>query len=46
MADTKNAFRLLIVKKDISPILPTLEEISTDEQKAQYYQEMHYLYSN
>jgi hypothetical protein len=42
MGDTKNAFRLLIVKKDISPMLPTIEDILTLEQKAQYYQEMHY----
>ena len=42
MKDTKNAFRLLIVKKDITPMLPTLEDILTDEEKAKYYQEMHY----
>jgi len=42
MGDTKNSFRLIIVKKDISPMLPTLEDTLTDEQKEQYYQEMHY----
>lgn len=42
MGDTKEAFRLLIVKKDITPMLPTIEDILTEEQKAQYYQEMHY----
>jgi len=42
MGDTKEAFRLLIVKKDITPMLPTLEETLTDEEKAKYYQEMHY----
>ncbi len=42
MTNTKNAFRLIIVKKDITPMLPTLEETLTDEQKAKYYQEMHY----
>ena len=42
MADTKNAFRLIIVKKDITPMFTELEEILTDEQKAKYYQEMHY----
>jgi len=42
MKDTKNAFRLIIVKKDITPMLPTLEETLTDEEKAKYYQEMHY----
>ena len=42
MGDTKKAFRLLIVKKDITPMFTELEEILTDEQKAQYYQELHY----
>lgn len=42
MIDTKNAFRLIIVKKDITPMLPTLEDTLTDEEKAQYYQELHY----
>ena len=42
MTDTENAFRLLIVKKDITPMFTELEEILTDDQKAQYYQEMHY----
>lgn len=42
MTDTNNAFRLIIVKKDITPMLPTLEDILTDEEKAQYYQELHY----
>jgi rRNA-processing protein FCF1 len=42
MTDTKAAFRLLIVKKDITPMLPTLEDTLTDEEKAKYYQEMHY----
>ena len=42
MGKTNNSFRLIIVKKDITPILPTLEETLTDEQREQYYQEMHY----
>ena len=42
MGNTKNSFRLIIVKKDITPMLPTLEDTLTDEQKEQYYQEMHY----
>ncbi len=42
MGDTKKAFRLLIVKKDITPMFTELEEVLTDEQKEQYYQELHY----
>lgn len=42
MKDTENAFRLIIVKKDITPMLPTLEDTLTDEEKAQYYQELYY----
>ena len=42
MGNTKKAFRLLIVKKDITPMFTELEEILTDEQKEQYYQELHY----
>ena len=42
MKDTNNAFRLLIIKKDITPMFTELEEILTDEQKEQYYQELHY----
>jgi len=42
MGDTKNAFRMIVVKKDITPMFKELEEVLTDEQKEQYYQEMHY----
>jgi len=42
MKETQNAFRLIIVKKDITPMLPTLEDTLADEEKAKYYQEMHY----
>ena len=42
MGDTKKAFRLLIVKKDITPMFKELKEILTEEEKAQYYQELHY----
>jgi len=42
MANTKNAFRLIIVKKDITPMFPEFKETLSDEEKAKYYQEMHY----
>lgn len=42
MGDTNNSFRMIVVKKDISPMLPTLEEILTDEEKLQYAKELYY----
>lgn len=41
MNDSDNAFRLIVVKKQITPILPTLEEILTEEEKLHYARE-HY----
>jgi len=42
MGETKNAFKMIVVKKDITPMFKELEESLTDEEKAQYYQELHY----
>jgi len=41
MNDSDNAFRLIVVKKQITPILPTLEEILSEEEKLHYARE-HY----
>ena len=41
MNGSKKAFRLIVVKKQITPILPTLEETLTEEEKLQYARE-HY----
>jgi len=42
MNGTDNSFRMVVVKKDITPILPTLEEILTDDEKLQYAKELYY----
>ena len=42
MNGTNNAFRMIVVKKDISPMLPTLEDCLYDEQKLKYAKELHY----
>ena len=41
MNESKKAFRLIVVKKQITPILPTLEEMFTQEELLQYMRE-HY----
>ena len=41
MNESKNAFRLIVVRKRITPILPTLEDTLTEEEKLQYARE-HY----
>ena len=41
MNEGKNAFRLITIKKKITPILPTLEEMLSEEEKLQYARE-HY----
>lgn len=41
MNNSNNAFRLIVVKKQITPILPTLEEMLTEEEKLRYARE-HY----
>jgi hypothetical protein len=42
MQDTKEAFRMIVIKKDITPILPTLEEYISDKVMMQYQDEIYY----
>ena len=42
MEKTDNAFRMIVVKKDITPILPNLEGYISDEVKAKYEDERYY----
>lgn len=42
MSGTNNAFRMIVVQKDISPMLPTIEDCLSDEQKLEYAKELHY----
>lgn len=42
MQDTDNAFRMIVIKKDITPILPTMEEYISDEMMMQYQDEIYY----
>ena len=42
MKDTDNAFRMIVVKKDITPILPTMEGYISDEVMKQHRDEMYY----
>ncbi len=42
MQDTDNAFRMIVVKKDITPTLPTLEEYISDEVMMQHQDEIYY----
>lgn len=42
MTHTNNAFRMIVIKKDITPILPTLQEYISDEVMMQYQDEIYY----
>ena len=42
MLDTDNAFRMIVIKKDITPLLPTMEEYICDEVMMQYQDEIYY----
>ncbi len=42
MQDTDNAFRMIVIKKDITPVLPTLEEYISDEVMMQHQDEIYY----
>ena len=42
MQDTNNAFRMIVIKKDITPILPTMHEYISDEVMMQYQNEIYY----
>ncbi len=42
MQDTDNAFRMIVIKKDITPTLPTLEGYIGDEVMMQHQDEIYY----
>jgi hypothetical protein len=42
MKDTDNAFRMIVVKKDITPVLTGMEDYISDEVKEQQKDEMYY----
>ena len=42
MQDTKEAFRMIVIKKDITPILPTLQDYISDEVMMQHEDEIYY----
>lgn len=42
MIHTDNAFRMIVIKKDITPMLPTLEEYISDDVMMQYQDEIYY----
>ncbi|MEA3384320.1 MAG: IS1380 family transposase [Campylobacterota bacterium] len=42
MTDTDNAFRMIVIKKDITPMLPTMQEYISDEVMMQYQDEIYY----
>jgi hypothetical protein len=42
MTKTDNAFRMIVVKKDITPVLPTIEEYISKEAKEKLKDEMYY----
>ncbi len=42
MQDTNSAFRMIVIKKDITPILPTLQEYISDEVMMQHQDEIYY----
>ena len=43
MTHTKNAFRMIVIKRNITPMLPHLEYILTPEEKVQYHKERFYV---
>ena len=42
MQDTDNAFRIIVIKKDITPVLPTMEGYISDEVMAEHEDEIYY----
>ncbi len=42
MGNTDNAFRMIVVKKDITPLLPTLDDYISEEVMEKYHDEMYY----
>ena len=43
MTHTKNAFRMIVIRRNITPMLPHLEDILSDKEKAQYHKERFYV---
>ena len=43
MTHTKKAFRMIVIRRNITPMLLHLEEILTDEEKTQYHKERFYV---
>lgn len=43
MTNTNNAFRVIVVRRNITPMLPNLEEILSEQEKEQYYKERYYV---
>lgn len=43
MTKTNKAFRVIVIKRNITPMLPNLEEILTDDEKAKYHKERYYV---
>jgi len=42
MGETENSFKMIVVKKDISPMLPHIEDCLSEEQKLAYVKELYY----
>ncbi len=42
MTETENAFRMIVVKKDIAPVLPTIDEYLSKEAKEKLRDEIYY----
>ena len=42
MQNADNAFRVIVIKKDITPILPTIQEYVSDEVMLRYKDEIYY----
>ncbi|MBD3839837.1 MAG: IS1380 family transposase, partial [Epsilonproteobacteria bacterium] len=43
MTKTNKAFRVIVIRRNITPMLPNLEDILTDEEKAHYHKERYYV---
>lgn len=43
MTKTNKAFRVIVVKRNITPMLPNLEDVLTDEEKVLYHKERFYV---
>ena len=43
MTHTNKAFKVIVIRRNITPMLPNLEDILTDEEKAQYHKERFYV---